>query len=45
MRERRKKRELAGELNRSTMRELGVGQQAGSTEQIGDEGVGQQAEG
>ena len=29
MRERRKKRELAGELNRSAMRELGVGRRAG----------------
>ena len=29
LRERRKKRELAGELNRSAMRELGAGRRAG----------------
>ena len=38
LRERRKKRELAGELNRSAMKELGAGQRAGSAEQIGNKG-------
>ena len=35
LRERRKKRELAGELNRSAMRELGAGRRSRSAMKVG----------
>ena len=44
LRERRKKRELAGELNRSAMRELGAGRQAGRRSRSAMK-VGRRAEG
>ena len=44
LRERRKKRELAGELNRSAMRELGAGRRAGRQNRSAMK-VGRRAEG